>query len=326
MVDMSNPPSVSASLIQMRLTAVIYAAEGTNIYELRRPGGAVVPSFTAGAHIDVHLPNGLIRQYSILNAQSETGRYLIAVKRDPASRGGSASMHDDLRVGTILPISKPRNHFPLIEDGAPIVLIAGGIGVTPLWSMAQRAVALGLDWQLHYAVRNRSEAALLTEINEHGDRTRLHEDNVAGGPIDLAGIIAGAAPGAHLYCCGPGPMLDAFEAACEAAGIAADHVHVERFSAAPPPATTHGFVVELARSGIELTVAPGETILECARKAGLPVEASCEQGICGACETRVLAGVPEHLDMILSDAERASNATMMICCSGSRTERLKLDL
>ncbi|WP_294039814.1 PDR/VanB family oxidoreductase [Sphingomonas sp.] len=323
---MSNLSSLSASLIDMRLTAVLYAAEGTNIYELRRPEGGSVAPFTAGAHIDVHLPNGLIRQYSILNAQSDTERYLIAVKRDPASRGGSASMHEELRVGAILPISKPRNHFPLVEGGAPVVLIAGGIGVTPLWSMAQRASAIGLDWRLHYAVRNRAEAALLNDMAGHGDRVRLHEDNVAGGPIDLAGIIAGAAPEAHLYCCGPGPMLDAFEAACAAAGIAPDHVHVERFSAPPPAATTQGFVVELARSGIELTVAPGETILECARKAGLPVEASCEQGICGACETRVLAGVPDHLDMILNDAERASNATMMICCSGSRTERLKLDL
>ena len=168
---------------------------------------------------------------------------------------------------------------------------------------------------------------MVSEIEGLGAGAHVHIDVEAGGlPIDLDAIVGAADPAAHLYCCGPGPMLDAFEAVCARRGVAEDRVHLERFAAPPPVPVTTGFVVELARSGIEIEVGPGETILACARARGLPVEASCEQGICGACETRVLAGIPDHRDMILSPAERASNETIMICCSGSQTERLKLDL
>lgn len=327
MVDMSNLPAIASDLLQLRLVAVTYSAEVTNLYEFRHPAGESLPGFTAGAHVDLHLPGGLIRQYSLANSQDETGRYVLGIKREPAGRGGSAWIHDELRVGTILPVGRPRNHFPLVEDGSPVVLIAGGIGVTPLHSMVQRLRTLGSDWSLHYAARNRSEAALLDRLAEMPESVHLHFDEEhAGKPIDLAAIVKAAHPAAHFYCCGPGAMLDAFEAQCAASGIAPARVHIERFSAPPLKPITQGFVVELARSGIELSIAPGQTILDCARAMGLPVEASCEQGICGACETRVLAGIPDHLDMILNDAERASNKTMMICCSGSRSERLKLDM
>lgn len=327
MVDMSNLSATTSELLELRLVAVTYSAEGTNLYEFRRPGGGALPAFTAGAHVDLHLPNGLIRQYSLANAQDETVRYVVGVKREAEGRGGSAWIHDQLRVGRVLPVSRPRNHFPLVEDGSPVVLIAGGIGVTPLYSMAQRLRALGSEWSLHYAARNRAEAALLDQLTEVAERVHLHFDEEnEGRPIDLAAILAAADPAAHLYCCGPGGMLDAFEAQCKVSGIDPARVHVERFSALPPAPIAQGFVVELARSGIELSIAPGQTILDCARAVGLPVEASCEQGICGACETRVLAGIPDHLDMILNDAERASNKTMMICCSGSRSERLTLDM
>ena len=327
MVDMSNLPAIASDLLELRLVAVTYSAEGTNLYEFRHPAGAPLPGFTAGAHVDLHLPSGLIRQYSLANAQHETDRYVVGVKRETAGRGGSAWIHDELRVGTILPVSRPRNHFPLVEDGSPVVLIAGGVGVTPLYAMVQRLRALGTDWSLHYAARSRSEAALLDRLADMPDAVHLHfDDENAGRPIDLAAIVAGAPPLAHFYCCGPGPMLDAFEAQCAACGIDPARIHIERFSAPPLQPITRGFVVELARSGIELSVVPGQTILDCARAVGLPVEASCEQGICGACETRVLSGIPDHLDMILNDAERASNKTMMICCSGSRSERLTLDM
>jgi vanillate O-demethylase ferredoxin subunit len=327
MVDMSSAPRAASGLLEMRLTAITYGASGTNFYEFRPLDDGRVPAFTAGAHVDLHLPNGMIRQYSIASAQGDRARYVLGIKRDEKTRGGSAYMHDSLRVGEVLRVGGPRNHFPLVETGAPVVLIAGGIGVTPLYSMLDRARAIGIDWAVHYAVRSREDAALLRELEAIEGGVHLHFDAEAEGrPIDLAGIIGAAPRDAHLYCCGPTPMIDAFEAVARAAGFPDEQIHVERFSADPPPVNTEGFVVELARSGIEIVVQPGQTVLECARAAGLPVEASCEQGICGACETRVLAGIPDHHDVLLSAAERASNTTMMICCSGSLTERLKLDL
>jgi tetrachlorobenzoquinone reductase len=269
----------------------------------------------------------MIRQYSIASSQGDRERYVLGIKRDEKTRGGSAYVHDSLRVGEVLKVGGPRNHFPLVETGAPVVLIAGGIGVTPLYSMLDRARSIGLDWTFFYAVRSRDDAALLRELEDIEHGVHLHFDAEAEGrPIALAEIVAKAPREAHLYCCGPTPMLDAFEAIARDAGFPDEQIHVERFSADPPPENTEGFIVELARSGIEIAVQPGQTILECARAAGLPVEASCEQGICGACETRVLEGIPDHHDMLLSASERASNKTMMICCSGSLTERLKLDL
>jgi len=325
-MDMSSFPNASSGLVEMRLTAILFAAEGTNLYEFRPLDGRDVPDFTAGAHVDLHLPNGMIRQYSIANAQGDRSRYLLGIKRDANSRGGSAYIHEILSVGAILPIGGPRNHFPLVETGVPVVLIAGGIGVTPIYAMLTRANELGLPWSFHYACRTRADAALLRELEQVDGPVRFHADDEAGGPIGLADIVSQADCAAHLYCCGPTPMLDAFERLAGEAGFPPEQVHVERFSAEPPPRTTKSFTVHLARTGIDIEVQAGETILECARAAGAPVEASCEQGICGACETRVLAGIPDHRDMLLTDAERLSGKTMMICCSGSATERLTLDL
>lgn len=323
-----SPFSLAAdAVVDMRLAAIRYGAEGTNFYELRPVSGEAVPPFTAGAHVDLYLPNGLIRQYSIASPQSETGHYALGIKREDPGRGGSRYVHDTLRVGAVLKVGRPRNHFPLVEDGSPAVFIAGGIGVTPLYSMLDRACALGIGWSFHYAFRSRGEAALLAELERHGDSVHLHADDEAGGrPLALAEVIASAPRDANLYCCGPAGMLDAFEHAAAEAGFPAAQVHVERFSADPAPPIDKGFMVELARSGVTLSIEPGQTILECARAAGVPVEASCEQGVCGACEVRILAGAPDHRDMILTDAERRSGKTMMICCSGSLTERLTLDL
>lgn len=312
-----------AATLRLRLAAIRYAAEGIHLYEFAAPAGAPLPAFTAGAHVDLHLPNGLVRQYSLCNAQDERHRYVVGIKRDPASRGGSSYIHAQLKVGALLEVSAPRNHFALREDAPHTVLVAGGIGITPIACMAQRLAALGQSFELHYGVRRREEAAFLDVLPR--ERVHLHVDAEHGGaPLSMQQVVAGAPAGAHLYCCGPGPMLDAFERAC--AGRPAGHVHLERFAAAAPAAADGGFTVQLARSGRSLFVAPGSSLLEALRAGGVAVQVSCEQGICGTCETRVLAGTPDHRDSLLSDAEKRANQVMMVCCSGSRGELLVLDL
>jgi ferredoxin-NADP reductase len=309
--------------IEVRLTAVTFAAAAVNLYRFERPDGGALPAAEPGAHIDVHLPNGVERQYSLTEWSPQPHAYHVAIKRDPDSRGGSAYIHEELRVGTLLSISAPRNNFPLDEGPAPSVLIAGGIGITPIWCMARKLEQLGRDWTLHYACRARSEAAFLAPIEASG-HAHLHFDQEQNGAVlNVAAIVAGAPREAHLYCCGPAPMLKAFEAATT--GWPADRLHVEYFTPKFERDLSGGYVVELARSGRTFQVPPGETILEVLRAAGIEVETSCEEGVCGSCETRVLAGVPDHRDAILSAQERAENKTMFICCSGAKSERLVLD-
>jgi tetrachlorobenzoquinone reductase len=310
--------------VALRLTAITYAAEQVHLYEFRPVSGTTVPAFTAGAHVDLHLPNGLVRQYSIANAQDERHRYVLGVKRDAAGRGGSRFLHDDLRVGTVLEVGGPRNNFPLVEAAAHSVLIAGGIGVTPIVSMIARLRSLGRPWELHYAVRRRGEAAFLDELLAGDGHVCLHVDEEQGGVLDVARIVGTAPEQAHLYCCGPTPLLEAFTAAISSRP--AERVHLEYFSSSIAPAVESGFIVELARSKLRIEIPPGQTILDTLRARGLKVQSSCEQGICGSCETRVLAGEPDHRDMLLSDEEKATNQVMMICCSGSRSAILVLDL
>jgi vanillate O-demethylase ferredoxin subunit len=321
----ASDASAADGTVEMRLTAIIYGGDGTNLFEFRTLDGSEVPPFTAGAHVDVNLPNGTIRQYSIASPQSDRSRYLLGVKLEQNGRGGSRFLHEQVRVGSVLKIGVPRNHFPLNEQATSTILIAGGIGVTPILCMSDRLRTLGRDFRLHYAVRVRTEA-LLGHIDEDDERVRLHVDAEQDGRfIDIAAIVAAAPADAELYCCGPAPMLDAFEQACAARPAA--RVHVERFSAPDNTATADGaYTVELAKSKRTLIVQPGQTLLQALLAAGLTVKVSCEQGICGTCETRVLAGTPDHRDMILSDEEKASNASMMVCCSGSLSPTLVLDL
>ena len=319
---MSTAPAV-ATTVRARLTAIRYAAEGIHLYEFAPVDGGALPAFTAGAHVDLHLPNGLGRQYSLCNPQHETHRYVVGVKRDAASRGGSIYMHEQLKVGTVMQVGAPRNHFALHEEAHHTVLIAGGIGVTPIACMAQRLRELGASFEVHYSVRKRDEAAFIDVLA--GCNLHLHVDAEKGNaPLPLGQIVAGAAADAHLYCCGPGPMLDAFEAA--ATGRPSGHVHLERFAAAAPVVAEGGFTVQLARAGRSIYIARGCTILDALRDQGVSVQASCEQGICGSCETRVLSGRPDHRDSLLSDEEKQANQVMMVCCSGSKDPLLVLDL
>jgi vanillate O-demethylase ferredoxin subunit len=317
------PAEAATRTLRLRLVAIRYAAEGINLYELAPTDGTPLPPFAAGAHVDLHLANGLVRQYSLCNAQEERHRYVVGIKRDAGSRGGSSFIHEQLKVGSVLDVGAPRNHFALFEDAPHTVLVAGGIGITPIACMARRLARLGRSWELHYSVRRREEAAFLDVLPR--EQVHLHVDGEHGGaPLALAEVLARAPQDAHLYCCGPGPMLDAFEAAV--AARPAERIHLERFTPSAPAAVDGGFVVRLARSGRSLSVPAGSSILDALRAEGIAIQASCEQGVCGTCETRVLAGTPDHRDSLLSDEEKRSNQVMMVCCSGSKSDVLVLDL
>jgi ferredoxin-NADP reductase len=310
--------------ISLRLTAIRYVARDTCSFTFAAPDGNHLPAALPGAHLTLHLPNGLTRQYSLLHASGQPSHYEVGVKRDARSRGGSQYMHESLRVGSILPVTPPHNNFPLREDAPLSVFFAGGIGVTPMVAMIERLASLRAARQVHYACRSREDAAFMPELRACCDPQLHCDDQHAGRVLDIAGIVQALPRDAHLYCCGPGPMLATFEAAC--AGWSRDQVHVEYFTAKDAPSTAGGYTVELARTGKEFLVPAGKTILAVLREAGIQVTSSCEEGVCAACETGVLSGTPDHRDSILSDSERGSNRTMMICCSGSKTDRLVLDL
>lgn len=320
--------------IQVMVTAIRLEAEQIRSFELRLPEGGSLPAFTAGAHIDVHLPNGLVRQYSLLN-QGQSHCYLIGVNRDPSSRGGSQYMHDMLRVGDLLTISAPRNNFPLAEDGGHSVLIAGGIGITPIFSMVSRLTQLKRPWTLYYCTRTERRAAFLDTLREmtsaSGERTmQCVFDHMPGNAmLDLADVVERhekeQAGNAHFYCCGPGMLLQSFESAT--ANLPRERVHVEYFSAPAAPAQpATGFSVTLARSGKTFDVPHDRSILEVLLENEVPVLNSCREGVCGSCETRVLAGEPDHRDAVLSPAERSANQTMMLCVSRCKGQALTLDL
>jgi vanillate O-demethylase ferredoxin subunit len=283
-----------------------------------------------GSHIDVHLPNDMMRSYSLSNGPGQMEGYRLTVARDANSKGGSVFMHDSLRVGQVLEISKPRNNFELAEHAPMSVFISGGIGITPFVPMLARLNELNKPWRLHYCVRTRDRAALLGELSALADAGSgeliPNFDEDPAGILDLDATLRSVPYDAHLYCCGPTTMLNAYRSGAEAAGIEPERVHFEYFSSDVKGATEGGFTVVLQKSGDEVVIEPGQSILHALTAHGLNIPYSCEEGICGACETRVLEGMPDHRDMILSDREREEIKTMMICCSGSKSPRLVLDL
>ncbi|MDO6462336.1 PDR/VanB family oxidoreductase [Granulosicoccaceae sp. 1_MG-2023] len=317
---------MSEQTITARVHAIRYEAAGINSIELRPCGDAVFPAFEPGAHIDLHLPNGIRRSYSLLNSPQEQGRYVVAVLRDRHSRGGSAWIHRELRVGDELPLSGPRNLFPLDMSASRSVLLAGGIGVTPILCMYRALMQAGAQVELIYCARSRAEAALLDEITALGGRVQFHFDDEAGAP-DLQSLLGGHAPDTHFYCCGPTPMLDSFEAVCERLGYR--NVHTERFTAAdvaPSAEARDSYEVELVQSGKTLLVEAGQSLLDQLLEAGVDVGFACREGICGSCEVAVIEGEVDHRDSVLSDSERAANSVMMVCVSGCKSKKLSLDL
>ena len=314
---------------EVRVKRISFEAENINSYELVSPTGGDLAPFTAGSHIDLHLPNGMIRSYSLVNDQNERHRYVIAVNKDAASRGGSALIHETVRAGDLITISCPRNNFALQENASHSVMIAGGIGITPLLSMIRRLEVLGRSWELFYAARTRLTAAFLDDLKalrpEVGLNLHVNFDQEPSARLlDLPSIVKAARSDAHLYCCGPVPMLEAFEVA--AADRPAGHAHVEYFKAREKPAVEGGFEVKLARSKRTITVQPGQTILDALLDAGIHASYACAEGVCGTCETRVVEGIPDHRDLFLGKEEQEANKTIMICCSGSKSPTLVLDI
>jgi tetrachlorobenzoquinone reductase len=322
-------PTPSAhGLIDARLSKIEDVARDTKIFTFQRVDGGKLPAYKAGAHIDLHLPNGMLRQFSLTVPASDPDGYTVGVKRDENSRGGSRYIIEQMKVGDQIKISAPRNNFPLVENAEHVVLIAGGIGITPIWCMAQELEAQGRSWKIHYASRSRADMAFLNDLKKFDpERVHLHFDDEASGTVlDLAAAIAEAPTDAHFYCCGPNPMLKAFEAA--AASRPRANVHIEYFTAKEEASANElgGFWVELAKSGEEYFIPPGRKVLEVLFDAGVDVDYSCELGICGACETKVISGTPIHHDSVLSEEEQAGNDKVMICCCGCATERLVLDM
>jgi len=318
------PAPASDALIDVRLTNVHFAARDTNLYEFSRVDGKKLPGFEPGAHIDLHLPTGLVRQYSMIRPDPDPTTYTFGIKRDPASRGGSRHIHDEFHVGQTVKISPPRNNFPLVENAELVILIAGGIGITPIRCMVQRLIDRRRPWKLYYACRARADMAFLDELSAYQEAHFHFDEEHDGKVLDLGPIIDAAPKSAHLYCCGPGPMLRAFEVAT--ADWPQTQVHVEYFTPKQEPARKGGFTVELQRSGQEFFIPEGKSILQVLLDEGVDVDYSCELGICGACEQRVVSGIPEHRDAILSEEEQAENKRVMICCAGSKSERLVLDM
>jgi ferredoxin-NADP reductase len=316
------PPRTTT--VTLAVTGKEHVADGVATLTLARPDGGRLPDWTPGSHIDLVLPNGLTRQYSLCGDRWDAHSYRVGVLLETGSRGGSSHVHEQLQPGHLVGVGGPRNNFPLVPSER-YVFVAGGIGITPLLPMVQQAVLLGADWQLLYLGRSRTSMAFLDELASYGDRVVVHPKDELG-PLDLAGFLGAPAEGTRIYSCGPTRLLDAMETAC--AGLPPHTLRTERFVAEEQgaPARTAPFEVELARTGTTVTVTPDLSVLEAVGSAGVEVLSSCRQGICGTCETGVLAGRPDHRDSLLDDDERAAGDCMYICVSRALTDRLVLDL
>ena len=296
-----------------------------------RLGAAGLPAFEAGAHVDLHLGNGLVRSYSLTNDGHEPAHYELAVGLAADSRGGSSWVHQHLQPGDTVEISAPRNHFALDDSMRPVLLVAGGIGVTPIHAMAQACERRGRPWRLVYAARSRPAAAFLPELGTlaargGADRLRLHlDDEQSGCPHDVAALRPWAGAGTELYCCGPAGLMNAVRDQLADAGA---RLHFEWFSAAPGPqaAEAGAFEVVIASTGQRVPVAAQCSVLSALEAAGVVVPSVCQEGVCGTCECRVLAGRIDHRCQVLTDDERARQDTMMVCVSRAHSAELLLDL
>ncbi|MFD7963673.1 PDR/VanB family oxidoreductase [Streptomyces zaomyceticus] len=311
---------MSENPLQLIVHRMTWEAEGVLSAELTHPDGKPLPAWTPGAHIDVHT-GGHIRQYSLCGDPHDQGTYRIGVLNEPSSRGGSRFVHTQLRPGQSVTVSAPRNHFAL-EDAASYVFVAGGIGITPLLAMAREATRRGTEWRMVYGGRSRASMAFTTELSLLGDDVTLVPQDELG-HIDLDTALARLPDDALVYSCGPEPLLAAVEERCPA-----DRLRLERFTAPTVERTGEDaeFEVECRTSGLTLRIDARTSILDAAESAGIAVNSSCRDGICGSCETRVLDGTPDHRDFLLSDAEQSAGATMMICVSRCASGRLVLDL
>jgi ferredoxin-NADP reductase len=309
--------------MQVRLRSMRWEAPGVLSLDLTAPDLMPLPGFEPGSHIDLHLPNGVMRQYSLCGDAGDTSHYRVAIR----SVGGGLSsqfIHRKLRPGELLTVSAPRNNF-VFDEAENYLFIAGGIGITPLLPMMRAATSAQKPWTLLYCNRHDDEAPFLDEIRALGGTLSLHS-SAAGTRLDVAARLANAQPNTLAYCCGPERLMLAVEEAT--AGWPEGSVRFEWFAPRSRPAdeTSGSFEVVCQASGVALTVPPDKTVLATLHDAGIEVPCSCEQGICGTCEVRVLSGEVDHRDSIQSQAERATNQSMMVCVSRARSPQLLLDI
>jgi len=328
--ELAEMPELKAAARKAALRVQIgrrwVAAEGIAAFELR-PLSGLLPSFQPGAHIDVHLPNGQIRQYSLINGPGETSSYLIGVKREALSSGGSQLFYDSVREGDVLAISEPRNNFPLRRDALRTIFIAGGIGLTPLLAMAQTLQHAGLSFELNYFAENRDRLAFPERLALLGERLKTHLAlSPAAAQDRIRALLSRYQPHMQVYICGPSPMLDAARRIASEQGWPETAVHFEYFKNTREIDASTTFEVALARSCITLTIPSGKSILEVMRENGIEIASSCEQGACGTCGATLLEGEPIHQDVYLSDAEKLSGTKIMTCVSRAKSARLVLDL
>lgn len=300
-------------------------ADGVAVLELRDPAGAPLPAWRPGAHIDVALADGLVRQYSLCGDPTDRTTWRIGVLREPESRGGSQFVHDRLHPGVEVRAHGPRNHFEFTV-GPRTVFIAGGIGITPLLPMIATAAAANADWHLTYGGRGRASMAFVDELAAlPAENVTIHPQDELG-LIDLTTALGDRTPGTQVYCCGPEALIKAVEAACS--DWPPGSVHVERFAAKEmtAPILTGSFEVVLQQSGLTLSVPADKSVLDVVLASGVDVEYCCEEGTCGSCETGVLEGQVDHRDSVLTEEEQQRQNTMMLCVSRSACPRLVLDL
>lgn len=305
-------------------------ADGICSFELVHTQGQELPAFTAGAHIDVQVAAGLVRQYSLCNHPDRRDHYRIAVLRESASRGGSAGMHEQVQEGQSLSISAPRNHFALAAKARRSLLLAGGIGITPIWAMAQTLHSAGQEFELHYCGRAASRMAFVPEIAQSALAAQLQvhtDDGPEDQRLNLGQVLAQPDAGTHLYVCGPSGFMNHVLDSARRLGWSEAQLHREFFAGTATALASDGsFDVKLARSGQTFLIPANKTVIEVLTDAGIDVPYSCESGVCGTCLTRVIDGVPEHRDTFLTDDERAANDQFTPCCSRAHSPLLVLDI
>ena len=326
LAEVPDAPAGRQPALRVQVQRKWGAAAGVAAFDLA-PLEGVLPTFQPGAHIDVHLPNGLVRQYSITNGPGESASYRIGVKLEPDSSGGSSCLHETVREGDVLAISEPRNNFPLRRDSTRTVLVAGGIGITPLLAMAQALDRMSLPFELHCFVQSAEHVAFAEVVDGLGGSVVRHlglspDETVA----EIRRLVASYESFSNLYVCGPGPMLEAVRQEASSAGWPDDAVHFEYFKNTNEIDDSSTFEVALARSAMTVTVPAGATILEVLRGHGVIMPSSCEQGACGTCVATVLEGEPDHQDVYLNDSEHQAGDRIMTCVSRAASDRLVLDL
>ena len=317
-------------MMEILVTSKKIIANDICLFELASLESDTLPPFSAGAHIDVKMPNGITRQYSLCNHPHESHRYQIAVLKDPASRGGSLAMHQQINEGDHLQISEPRNHFPLVHDAKRSLLFAGGIGITPILCMAERLAHTGADFELHYCTRSPEKTAFIERIqaSEFADHVHFHFDDGKGSQkLETAKILASPEPDTHVYVCGPGGFMEHVLETAQAQHWSAEQLHREYFSAGPISSVDDdSFDIKISSTGQVINIPSDKTVIEVLEAFDIEIPFSCESGVCGTCLTRVIEGIPDHKDVFLTEEEQAKNDQFTPCCSRAKSAQLVLDI